>query len=203
MRQTGTKTDPRVVRSKADMRKALLQLMAQKPFAAVSITDIVKQAKYNRGTFYANYANKEDLLDDMISETIKDLLRSFRAPYEKVNVFYPHELHANSIMIFDHIAQHADFYAIVTRSDALPVLKEKMFVSLKRIIMEELVHDDSDVDPELLVVYSLHALLGLIFHWIESGFAHPPSYMQEQLVKILNHQPANAKKGIKTRHSDQ
>lgn len=199
MNQTTSKTDPRIIRSKTALREALLQLMAQKSFAAISITDIVKQAKYNRGTFYANYVNKEDLLGDMISELIKDLLQSFRAPYEKVNVFFPHELHANSIMIFEHIAHHSNFYTILARSEVLPVLKEKMFVSLKQILKEELVYEESDVDQELLVIYSIHALLGLIFHWIESGFIHSPSYMQEQLVKILNQRPSSAKMAIKTR----
>lgn len=55
------------------------------------------------------------------------------------------------------------------------------------------------VDQELLVVYSLRALLGLIFHWIESGFIHPPAYMQEQLVKILNQHSVRPKMEIKIR----
>lgn len=199
MNETTSKTDPRIIRSKTALREALLQLMAQKSFAAISITDIVKHAKYNRGTFYANYVNKEDLLDDMISELIKDLLQSFRAPYEKLNVFFPHELHANSIMIFEHIAQRSNIYAILAKSDVLPALREKIFVSMKQILTEELVYEESDVDQELLAIYSLHALLGLIFYWIESGFVHSPSYMQEQLVKIINHRPSSAKKGLKTR----
>lgn len=122
MNQTTSKSDPRIIRSKTALREALLQLMAQKPFAAISITDIVKQAKYNRGTFYANYVNKEDLLGDMISELIKDLLQAFRAPYEKVNVFSPHELHANSIRLLASRAAWADFSLDRERVYPLPFL---------------------------------------------------------------------------------
>lgn len=190
MQPPDPKTDPRVIRSKTALRKTLLQLMTQKSFSAISITDIVTVAKYNRGTFYANYGSKEELLDDLISDLIKDLLESFRAPYNNNKEFVPHELHANSIKIFNHIAEHSSFYTTFAKSDVLPILKEKMFVSLKQIVMEELVHQDLDIDQELLVIYSLHALLGLIFHWIESGYAHSPTYMQEQLVKILFHRPS-------------
>ncbi|MDQ8734579.1 TetR/AcrR family transcriptional regulator [Paenibacillus sp. LHD-38] len=197
MHKPVTNTDPRIIRSKTALREALLHLMAQKSFASISITDIVKQASYNRGTFYANYANKEELLGDMITELIKDLLHSFRAPYEKATEFFPHELHANSIMIFEHIAQHSNIYSVLARSEALPILREKMFVSLKQILREELIFEDTDVDQELLAIYSLHALLGLIFHWIDSGFVHSPSYMQEQLVKILNHRPSSTKMSLK------
>lgn len=198
MQPSGSKTDPRILRSKTALREALLQLMTQKSFSAVTITDIVTAAKYNRGTFYANYESKEALLDDLISELIKDLLHSFRAPYKESKLFVPHELHANSIMIFDHISSHSGTYTTLLNSDVLPILKEKMFVSLKRILMEELVYEDHEIDQELLIVYSLHALLGLIFHWIESGYEHSPAYMQEQLVKILFQRPSSAKLTIKT-----
>lgn len=193
MQPSVPKKDPRILRSKAALRQALLQLMETKSFSAITITDIITTAKYNRSTFYANYANKEELLDDLISELIKDLLQSFRAPYKQSREFVPHELHANSIVIFSHIAENSSFYTTLANSDALPKLKEKMFVSLKQIIMKELVYETPEIDQELLVIYSLHALLGLIFHWIESGYNHSPAYMQEQLLKILFHRPPSAK----------
>jgi AcrR family transcriptional regulator len=195
-----TKIDPRILRSKAALREALLHMMAEKPFASVAITDIVKKAKYNRATFYANYGSKDELLDDMISEKIEDLLQSFRAPFEKLSVFFPQEIHAHSVLIFDHIARNAEFYTVLIKSDVLPALREKMFVSLKKILMEEMLYESGDVDQELLVIYSLSALLGLIFHWIESGFVYAPSYMQEQLVKIIKQSPTGTKLGIKTKN---
>jgi len=185
--------DPRVVRSKAALRDALLQLMAERPFASISITDIVKLAKYNRGTFYANYAAKEDLLDDVLSELMKDLVQAFRAPYEHAPTLNLSELHANSVQIFEHIRNNAKLYSILSGNDVLPLLREKMFSTLKQIVKEEFVHDDPELDPELAVIFSIHALLGLIFHWIESGYARPASYMQDQLVKLVTRRPLAVK----------
>lgn len=198
MTRTTSKSDPRILRSKAALRTALLQLMAQKPFHSITITDIVKQAGYNRGTFYANYGTKEELLNDMIEGKIEDLLHAFRAPYERVDAFYPHELHAHSVMIFDHVARNADFYTVLTRSEVRPALREKILVSLEQIILEELRCETHGIDTELMVIYSLHALLGLIFHWIEGGFVHSPSYMREQLVRILNH-PSGVKLEVRSK----
>jgi len=197
MSSSDARTDPRVIRSKQALRQALLHLMAERPFAAVSITDIVKQARYNRGTFYANYPSKEALLDDIIAELMRDLIQAFRAPYEHVTILDLNQLHANSVTLFEHIQTHAALYSTLTRSDVLPVLKERMYASLKAIIHEEFVHEDADLDPELLVIYSIHALLGLIFYWIESGYAHPAAYMQDQLLKMLQRRPSSVK--LKTR----
>lgn len=75
-----------------------------------------------------------------------------------------------------------------------------MFTALKQISQEELVIPDNEIDQELLAIYSIHALLGLVFHWVESGFKHSHSYMQDQLIKLITWRPTVAKTVI--RHSD-
>ncbi|OAS14104.1 TetR/AcrR family transcriptional regulator [Paenibacillus oryzisoli] len=200
MSQITKKTDRRIVRSKLALREALLALMSQKPFTSISITEIVEFANYNRGTFYANYESKEDLLDDMIDNLTEQLLQSFRAPYEHVDVFRIQELPAKSVMIFDHFYQNSAIYTTLMRSDVLPKLKEKMLHALIKITQEELSYPDQDdeIDQELMSIYSIHALLGLIFHWIESEFKYSPSYMQDQLIKLINWRPTSAKTVVKS-----
>jgi AcrR family transcriptional regulator len=191
------KPDPRILRSTSAFRSALLQLLSQSPFHSITITDIVKLAGYNRGTFYANYENKEALLHDVISGLIGELLQAYRAPYEHERVFRIAELHADSIKIFEHISTHANLYTVLVKSDVLPVLREAMFTSLKRTLREEIVHGEQDVDHELAAIYSIHALLGLIFHWIEEGYPHSVSYMQEQLLKIVTRHPPEVRTTVK------
>ncbi|MBD2868741.1 TetR/AcrR family transcriptional regulator [Paenibacillus arenilitoris] len=193
MAEPGKKTDRRIVRSKSALRQALLELMGRKSFTSISITEIVELANYNRGTFYTHYETKEALLDEILSDLIGDLLRSFRAPYEKTEVFRIDELHARSVMLFDHIYRHASLYKMLFESDVLPSVREKMFVALKKISMDEFEYQDNGIDRELQSAYSINALLGLVFHWIESGFKHSPAYMQEQLVKLVNWRPTTIK----------
>lgn len=189
MSETSNKTDRRIIRSKNALKDALLTLMSKKPFTTISITEIVEEANYNRGTFYSNYESKEALLDDILAELIQKLLLAFRAPYEKNEIFRINELPANSVMIFEHMFENASTYTILMKSDVLPNLREKMFTALKKISQEELIHTGSEIDQELLTIYSIHALLGLVLYWVESGFKHSPSYMQEQLVQIINWRP--------------
>ncbi|ANY67201.1 TetR family transcriptional regulator [Paenibacillus sp. BIHB 4019] len=192
MSENNPKTDRRTLRSRRAMREALLTLMANKPFQAISITEIVECAGYNRGTFYANYDSKEALLDEITNELLDKLLQSFRAPYEHVEVFNVSELPAHAVTIFRHIYEHSGVYTILMKNDVLPNMKEKMLHVLKQISMAELLNPTDDIDPELLATYSMSSVLGLVWHWIETGFKHPPEYMQEQLVKIVNMNPHDA-----------
>ncbi|GKU77802.1 TetR/AcrR family transcriptional regulator [Paenibacillus sp. L3-i20] len=187
--------DRRVVRSKAALKESLLSLMDHKSFTAISITEIVERANYNRGTFYSHFENKDALLAEVISELIDELIASFRAPYEHVEIFRVDEMGAHSVAIFEHIYEKKDVYSILFRSDTLPIIKEKMFSAIRRISVEDLVYQegDSTINPELRIVYSLHALMGLVFHWIEDGFVYTPTYMQDQLVQLIHWRPTAAK----------
>lgn len=138
MSENNQKVDRRTLRSRRAMREALLTLMANKPFQAISITDIVECAGYNRGTFYANYDSKEALLDEITTELLDKLLQSFRAPYEHVEFFNVSELPAHAVTIFNHIYEHSGVYTILMKNDVLPNMKEKMLHVLKEISMAEL-----------------------------------------------------------------
>lgn len=190
MPEIQAKTDRRIIRSQEALKTALLTLMSQKPFSLISITEIVELANYNRGTFYSHYQNKEDLLDDIMNKLIDELIKSFRAPYETVDLFRIDELPANAVKIFEHIFQNASLYSLLLKSEVLPDIREKMFLALKQVVAEDLDDSADNLNRELHVIYSIHALLGLVFHWIEGGFKYSPEYMQDQLVLIINWRPS-------------
>jgi len=67
------KEDLRIRKTKATLLSSLSVLLKKKTFDKITITDICKQAKINRSTFYEHYNEKEDLLKDLIKEATKDL----------------------------------------------------------------------------------------------------------------------------------
>lgn len=58
------------IRSKKLIRNALIQLLTEKPLEKITVTDIVKRADINRGTFYAHYADINELLKSVGDEII-------------------------------------------------------------------------------------------------------------------------------------
>ncbi|MDO5388578.1 MAG: TetR/AcrR family transcriptional regulator [Clostridia bacterium] len=71
-----SKTDLRVLKSKAAIRSAFLELMTEKGYSNITITDIAKRAVINRKTFYMHYESKERLYDEITDELLKILLPS-------------------------------------------------------------------------------------------------------------------------------
>lgn len=65
------------IRSRRLINQAVAELMQEKPLDKITVTDVVKRADINRGTFYAHYADVPDVLArqmDAACQTLRDAL---------------------------------------------------------------------------------------------------------------------------------
>lgn len=60
------RVDRRIARTRKLIRDALVSLLAEKNFEAISVQDIAERATVNRATFYAHYTDKFALLDALV-----------------------------------------------------------------------------------------------------------------------------------------
>ena len=60
-----------------DLKQALVRLMTQKPFAEITVTDLVTEASVSRASFYRNFRSTSDILDLLIDELISALSDRF------------------------------------------------------------------------------------------------------------------------------
>ena len=67
----GNKTDPRVVKTRNSLRKALVYLMRREKLEDISVQKITETANITRGTFYLHYKDKKDLMRSLMNSLIK------------------------------------------------------------------------------------------------------------------------------------
>ena len=65
------KEDLRVIKTKQLIKDCFLELIEEKGYSKVTITDITKKAMINRNTFYLHYIDKEDLIDKIVLDNYK------------------------------------------------------------------------------------------------------------------------------------
>ena len=69
------KIDPRIKRTRQLLRQALMALMMEKSFQAITVQDIASRATVNRVTFYAHFEDKYALLEDTMRTMFQERLR--------------------------------------------------------------------------------------------------------------------------------
>lgn len=67
--------------TKAKIKEVFAQLVIEKGFDAVTVSDIARTSQLNRGTFYLHYLDKFDLLQQLE----EDLLNGFKKHFERGN----------------------------------------------------------------------------------------------------------------------
>lgn len=178
-----------VKRTKENFKTALLSLMEQKRFNDITITEIVNYAKYNRGTFYAHYQKKEDLLDEIIEEMFSQMIDAYRQPYLNLSVLDFNKLPPKSIILFDHFLENHKFYKLMLSPATNYDFREKMVKRLDQLFRDEFEFIITDIDPEidinLFSTYRIQGIIGLILEWIDNDFRQSSSYMGDQLLRIL------------------
>ncbi|GAF13942.1 transcriptional regulator, TetR family [Bacillus sp. JCM 19045] len=68
--------------AKECLAESLLELMEQKSFHSISITELTKKAGFSRMTFYRNYGTKEAILLEQLQEKTSQILAFFQTKQE-------------------------------------------------------------------------------------------------------------------------
>jgi len=95
--------DPRVTRTRALLRDAMLALLPEKGFERISVSDIAERATVNRATFYAHFTDKFALLEELIRGAFRErLLAGDSIPTDDARAL----LRATARRVFEYVDTH-------------------------------------------------------------------------------------------------
>ena len=179
--------DLRVVKTKQALHTALLTLLGEKPLENITIAEICRMAKINRGTFYFHYGQKEKLFEEYFKEIMTDLQNSYEEPYRTVTTLNTKELDPNTVRIFHHIERFKKFYRIVFSKNVPLTYYYMLFDEIQSLLKRDLAHRiNREISIDFYSAYQANAIIGLILEWYRSDFEESASYLNEQLVAVVN-----------------
>ena len=152
------KMDLRVIKTKEVLKEALMQLLKEKNLNSISVTEICRIAKVNRGTFYSHYGQVENLFEEYFRDIMKDLADSYQEPYRYVQTLQANKLNPATIRIFHHIEKYEKFYRIVF-SKTVPL---SYYYLLLYFLSTEEIWDTSWAFYSIGFIAILSLLIGLI-----------------------------------------
>lgn len=159
--------DFRVQKTYQALFQALRDLMVEKPFEKITVTELCQRAQTRTATFYSHFSDKYDLFAAMIEKERESLL----ARYERENQgSLSDEI---EFLIQTMLEQLTERYPFILAIEDNPVLVTIMQSSsnvlktalLKRLEEHSVGHQHS---PELLVEFLNGAISRTLMWWIQS-----------------------------------
>lgn len=179
--------DKRVQRSKTALKQTFLQFLQNKSLDQITITEIVKEANYNRGTFYAHFDSKEVLLAEIVDDVLKEMVRQIRKPYLSLTTINLEEMNVEEITLFSYFKENEMLFKTLLSNHIQIDFRHKIAKAIEELFIAEYEYEleESHLDLKLLYIYRSHGIAGIIIRWIEDGFQESPEYMSEQIVALM------------------
>lgn len=171
------------------MTDAFLDVLETKDFEKITINDVVQRAHVSRSTFYAQFEDKYDFLEQLIDDMLSDL-RSNVLPPAKKNDSLVQESQIYYQRHFEFIYEHARFFQLLLGPHGTPIFRQKFehsaYLTYESIFMNFSYHHLS-LPVHYLIQYIISAHIGLTLKWIEAGMKESPRTMAEIITNLTFH----------------
>src|SRR5215208_6626240 len=166
----------RLRRTQKLLREALVELIEERGFDALTIGEITERAMVSRAAFYRNYQDKYALVEQIFEEAMSGLL----AAVGDLGREHPAEIW---VTFFEHIADYERLYRALLGKKGSPWFVKKMRAALADLVKErgQLPHGPNAADwpvhsfsdafvPDMVSALFVEA----ITWWLEQGRPYTP-----------------------------
>jgi AcrR family transcriptional regulator len=183
------KTDRRVQRTRELLQKALIELIAERGYDAITIQDIVDRANIGRTTFYKHYTSKDDLFMSCHEAFVSEFQSGsfYSHPLSREELLSP-EVSPTMTSAYRHLDEaRARLYPIFQGKDGPLILRRMRDQSAQEIesnLRTTFVEAHSAIPLDMLANYLAGAQIALMQWWLEKRRPHTPQNLAETFHRL-------------------
>ena len=176
------KKDLRVIKTKASLKEALINLLQEKTLDKISISELCKKASVNRGTFYLHYQDVAELFEEYFHDMTEDLRKAYYEPY-LLTQFKIENLSSDMVRIFHHVEKYKQFYKIVFNRKTPMMYYYRLFEIIRNYLKDSIAEKKSE-NEDFIASYQANAIIGMIIQWIQHDFKESPDQLNWMLLSF-------------------
>ncbi len=179
------KQDRRSKRTRNLLHNAMIELIIEKPYASITIQDIIDRAGVGRSTFYAHFQDKDDLATSNMEYIIDNLAQHLEQDeVPDIQHIIP------SLTLFQHVEEHKEIFEALVRGQGFNLFLEKGQDHWRRKFEEQLeffLPEGREPKVPLAVVanYMAGNLMFFLKWWADSKSSVSPEQMHEIIQQLV------------------
>ncbi len=178
------KEDLRIRKTKANLYKALLQVLSEKTFEEIKVTDICNASMINRSTFYDHFSDKYELLAALLKDLNTELISQLKVEKEISTLKeYYIELIKHIIDFQNKNINIFSAFSILKKNNnsiAYDMLREAIQQEVTKKINEDYINK-STVPVEIISLFYVSAVISVSMEIIQDK----NKYTDEDLINYL------------------
>lgn len=182
-----TKTDRRVQRTRELLQNALIELIGERGYDAITVQDIADRANLGRTTFYLHYKGRDDLFMSCHEAIVGRFHIGPRHPLSREELLSL-ETPPGLILAYRHLEDsRAPLYSIFQGKDSLLILRrirdwsaQEIEANLRAVFSEA----ESSIPFNVLANYLAGAQIALVQWWLEKRQPQPLADLAQTLHRL-------------------
>lgn len=181
--------DPRSVRARHALQNALIELLKEKPYQKITVTDIARKADLARHTFYNHFEIKDDLLEYYLDSVINELF-SYAEQIDYGGNTNEESFERNKeiwLKYFQIWKDNAKILSILNSINLDIFLIKRMRQYLNNYINKNFIKTNQSLDSTLIkyaLSHNSYAVIGVLMEWINEGMHQPPEIIAEFMASF-------------------
>ncbi len=161
-----------------------MSLIVEKPYAKITVRDLIDRADVGRSTFYAHFETKDDLLlTSAVSGIIADFEAGIADDPPGADAILP------SLGVFRHFCDDKEKIAAVLGSPGVDLVRNAVLAALTdaaRSAIDKRVNagDESHIPPDVRAAYVAGSLLAFLAWWLDNKTPHSPEAMADMFAQM-------------------
>ena len=181
------KLDRRVVRTKQQIRQAMIELLAEKSENSISVRELAQRANINRGTFYIHYKDIHDLVEQLVDEAVEKLraVCERHPPAETPRASYPFLTD-----LFETLQSDPQLFSILLGTTGSHAYSQRICQMLQDEFLNDLLSVFYSADPKQRKVASGFIVAGCLreaLFWLERGMPESPDEIAYLTGRVIMH----------------
>ena len=176
------KQDRRSQSTRQLVTSAMMELLTEKRYEAITIQDILDRAGIGRTTFYTHYFDKEDVHASMMEQMLERMTQELPKRHTGQAI-------VPSLELLQHIQQDHKHFQAIAGGPIAERLWETMQIALGKTIEQGLQAARRDkkqptIPIKVMSSYLSGAFLNLLKWWLKSGMPYTPEEMDEMFRQL-------------------
>lgn len=172
-------TDPRVRRSQQRLQQALIALILERGYEAISVREITAAAGVSYPTFFRHYANKDALLLDVVGRSQAEMAALLRVGNGEA-------AEQTGKIIFEHVGRNEQLYRVLLLDKgAQHLLLQVQEAGVQEVRRYWQAAAGVDIPFDILAHHFVAGIIALLRWWLEHGRPYDAERMGRIFADLL------------------
>ncbi|SFM90506.1 regulatory protein, tetR family [Pleomorphomonas diazotrophica] len=150
--------DRRVLRTRTALYDALVDLIRERDYEAITVEDILARANVGRSTFYAHFKSKDELLEKSLERLRQELIAAVEATPEAT-------IFTVTRTLFEHVHRHRDIHFALAKGTRGALLHESIAANFAQVVRTLLPNARGGSIPRELAISHISGSFLCVLRW--------------------------------------